>query len=114
MRTCDKTRFLRIDVVTNGCSYAGEGGAARRGKTPRRPRNDAVTRRWAVIDGDIRRRDVVVDLPAECKIASCQILRTRTDGITGACHGAVGEAVFGADRFKRFRGADQDAPSVRQ
>src|SRR5208283_4591856 len=81
MRTCDKTRFLRIDVVTQGCSYAGEGGGARRGKTPRRPRNDAVTRRWAVIDGDMRpRRDVVVGLPAERKIANCQILPTRTDG----------------------------------
>jgi len=24
MRTCDKTRFRRIDVVTNSCSYPGD------------------------------------------------------------------------------------------
>src|SRR5262245_4106384 len=87
MRTCDKTRFRRVDVVTNGCSYPRDGTIAGGNETPGSVGNNGVTGRWAVIDPDTRRANVVECLPAKCKITDSQILRTSTV----ASHRAVGD-----------------------
>src|SRR5262249_43730255 len=91
MRTCDKTRFRRVDVVTNGCSYPRDGTIAGGNETPSSVSNNGVTGRWAVIDPDTRRANVVECLPAKCEIANCQILRTSTGVRNVASHRAAGD-----------------------